>query len=68
MLMTAWSRGYTHHVIVGSRDSSILAAGGRRLADCMASQSVRDATTWEVLDYRPLIREETRTWELTTGH
>lgn len=43
-----------------SRDSSILAGGGR-LADCMASQSVRDARTWEVIDYRPLIREETRT-------
>lgn len=61
MLMTAWSRGYTHHVIVGSRDSSIL-------ADCMASQSVRDVTTWQVIDYRPLIHEETRTCELTTGH
>lgn len=67
MLMTAWSRGYTHHVIVGSCDSSILAGGGR-LADCMASQSVRDKTTWQVIDYRSLIREETRTWELTTGH
>lgn len=68
MLMTAWSRGYTHHVIVGSRDSSILGRGVGRLADCMASQSVRDVTTWEVIDYRPLIHEETRTCELTTGH